>query len=206
MYRKIAYTYLGGFYRPYIQTIFYNRSANKAERTLALIDSGADNILIPHTLGLRIGLMPPKPEELKPVGGIGGLLPYTERECKIAIDNQDSTKIYIFKHIVNWIYPTPTDQQKIHQLLNLIQVLQKLLENPVNKVNYLLKREMDNTNKALSNLLNIYETTTLLGRPFFTNFEFINFCQRDRGSRCRFNYKIFEPRINHKINRSKKNQ
>lgn len=204
MYRKIAYTNLGGVYRPYIQAVFCNKETNKAERTLALIDSGADTILIPHTLGLRIGLTPPKPQELKPVGGIGGLLPYTERECEIAIDSQDSTKFYIFKHIVNWVYPTPDDEQKIYQLLKRIQTIQKLLLNPANQLNHLFKQEMDNAKKVLGDLFNIYETTTLLGRTFFTNFEFINFCQRDRGSSCRFNYKISESRITQKIDRPKK--
>ena len=197
MFSKVPYTIFEGKHRPYLEVVFHNqKNSNSSSKTLAMVDSGADHTLIPFSTGLSIGLeIPSDTERLANVSGVGGgSLSYIERECNIYVSNLLNNKVYIFKETVWWVYP---DNRTLQQQKNLIERYK--LENELKadckegtKLFSHFERQMEQVIQELISLNNRLEPGVLLGRPFFDNFEFIQFCHKDREreDKCFFNYKV----------------
>lgn len=96
MLKRVAYTNIGGVYRPYLETIFGNPVTQKSFFSLALVDSGADSILLPLSLGLNIGLSLTSDDKVNLASGVGGAVTFVERECDIVLTNSESSKLFIF--------------------------------------------------------------------------------------------------------------
>ncbi len=196
MFCKVPYTEIGGRHRPYLEVVFSNPdNSTVSNKTFAMVDSGADHTIIPFSLGSSIGLsVPPEEERLASISGVGGDLSYIERRCRIYLANKLTDKVYSFDETVWWIYPDAQMQAEQRSLVKNFEDLEKLrLQSvPGTELHTFFEGEKKKVIDNLLKILNRLETGTLLGRPFFDNFEFIQFCNRDRHreDRCYFNYKV----------------
>ncbi|MBI2047917.1 MAG: hypothetical protein HYT27_02145 [Parcubacteria group bacterium] len=193
---KVPYTELGGRYRPYLEVVFSNLALLKSSsRTLGMVDSGADHTVIPFSIGRAIGLADPtEPEKLASVSGVGGDLSYIERPCRIYVADRKQNVVYGFNETVWWIYPDPETQKQQDIFVKQYQELRSFREQsiPGTKLHLHFEKQMQQTINELKKIGNRLETDVLLGRPFFDNFYFIQFCHKDRNREnlCFFNYKI----------------
>ncbi len=201
MFCRVPYVSTGGRARPYLEVVFADISRTKeSTKRFAMVDSGADHTVIPYSLGVAIGLAEPTAEEtVSSVGGVGGSSSYLERECHIYLTNPQTNEQYIFKETVWWIYP---DQAMLAEY-------QAHVENYNKHENYQTqtkegtdlhvhfeneKQKIIEAVQAINNKLEGIDI--LLGRPFFDNFDFIQFMHKDRNKeeRCFFNYKVNKKR------------
>lgn len=184
-----------------MEVFFYNSDTRLfSARTLGLVDSGADHTVIPYSVGLYIGLKVPSEEEkLDSVSGVGGRLGYIERPCKINTINRFRNKVYVFLETVWWIYPDNEMQKELNGLKTEYQSLQNLKSQCIDGTNLSshFHLKMKETEDSLKKIYSRLETDVLLGRPFFENFEFIQFMHKDRTkeSRCYFNYKVLAKKV-----------
>lgn len=201
MFCKVPYTAIGGKHRPYLEVIFSNKLLNKdSNKTLAMVDSGADHTVIPYSIGVLIGLTEPtESEKLASVSGVGGNLSYIVRKCQINVINKQKNEIYGFDETVWWIYPDAETQKQQNDLIKKFQDLQKLQNQcfPNTELHSHFNVQMQQTIQDITKIGNRLETSVLLGRPFFDNFEFIQFFHKDRNKedKCFFNYKTIESKI-----------
>lgn len=196
MFCKAPYTIIGGKHRPYLEVVFNNKKNNKnSSKTFALVDSGADHTVIPFSLGTSIGLQKPTEEEkLASVGGVGGNLSYIERECNLYMVNRLKNEIYVFKETVWWIYPDDSTQKRQAELLESYKSLSGLKSQCYSgtELHTHFENQMKGVMREIIDINNKLDTSVLLGRPFFDNFDFIQFCHKDREmeEKCFFNYKV----------------
>jgi hypothetical protein len=198
MISKVPYISVGNRFRPYLEITFVNEA--KTNKTLALVDSGADHTVIPYSIGIALGLeLPRKDEKLIDVQGVGGSLKYVERKCKIHLPNMLKKEIYVFDETVWWIYPdeaTQEHQQKlVKEIVDHIKLQDQAKESTDLHAYFGLK--VSETLENLKRLNNTLETGVLIGRPFFNNFEHIQFCHKDREKedKCFFVYKVDEKKL-----------
>lgn len=203
MLKKILYTSdVGGVYRPKLEVLFVNHNTKENFKVLGLLDSGADSILIPYSLGLSINLpIQRRGEKLIYTGGIGGQISLLERDCLIAIANSDGKKVFIFKAKILWAYPNENCQKELIKLLDQNKRF-KVLQSGLRDIGS--KKAIDDileTNKnKLNDMLTVYETTVLLGRDFFVNFSFLQFVQKERQNQSKFIYLVNKKKITSEIN------
>lgn len=196
MFGRVPYTDVGGRHRPYLEVAFLDETgATCSSKTFAMIDSGADHTLVPYSLGNSIGLAAPTAAEvLASVGGVGGQQSYIERNCQIAVANRTSGEIYVFNETVWWIYPDEQTRAEQERLQNAYKQFTTLQEQSIPDTDLYAYFENEKTQviQELNAISNRLETDVLLGRPFFDNFEFIQFFHKDRNreERCFFNYKV----------------
>lgn len=181
-------------YRPYLELQFSNpKSKIISTKTLALVDSGADHTIIPFALGVNLDLPAPSPDdsEIKYLSGVVGGTSYVERECEIYIIDSQKAREFKFNETVWWIHP---NKEKIKQLYELRKQYKSLSDLKT------LRPELSNTldpsitslELNYKRLLDNYQTDVLIGRPFFDNFDFIQFVHKDRNKeeKCFFVYKL----------------
>ncbi len=182
-------------FKPYLEIVyFYNNSFSP--KTFGLMDSGADVNVLPYSVGKSINL-PDKTEieeieELKQLSGVGGGVSILERKCKVFIFNDG--KAHGFEELVWWVYP---DQQLIdaqNKLVGEIAMLRKHKSETVvgTDLEKYFELEISGRVQQIISMNNVLEPGILLGRPFFNNFNFVQFCQRDKAEeeKCVFNYEI----------------
>lgn len=195
--RKIPYAFFEQKNRPYLEVLFlFKNLLQESTKTLALMDTGADLNLIPFSLGNAIGLQQPEPEstEFQNAGGIGGEISYIQRDCKIYIVDSKSKRMYGFNEVVHWAYPNLETQKKLDELYKEYNNFIKLKGQSIKDTELYRGLELEEQKKSLEikKIMDKFETTSLLGRPFFNNFEFVQFCQKDRTAevKCFFVYRI----------------
>lgn len=193
---KTKYTqiFTGSGYRPYLDTVFFYNN-NFSTKTLSLMDSGADKISIGYFLGQSIGLPVKKDnEQLQQLGGIGGHVNYLERKCRIYIPDKKANKAYGFEEEVMWIYPDDGVLQRIDDLKQEFLDIERLRQQAIqgSDLEKHIKRERDKKIFEFSEINNVLNPAALLGRPFFNNFNHVQFCQRDKAQedKCYFNIEI----------------
>lgn len=197
----MPYTSVGGRYRPYLEVIFSNESTKKSSnKTFAMLDSGADHTVIPYSLGVLMELEQPTEEErLNLVCGVGGNLSYIERKCKIYINNPSKKEIYGFDETVWWIYPNETTKKEQEDLIQNFKNYQGLQAQCIKDTELYshFGEKIQETIDSLNLISGRLEVEVLLGRCFFNNFEFIQFCHKDRikEEKCFFNYKVDSKKV-----------
>ena len=102
--------------------------------------------------------------------------------------------MYILNETVWWIYPDAimqAEQKKLAQSYAEFSSLQAQ-SVPNTNLHHHFEGQKQQVIQDLVKISNRLETGVLLGRPFFDNFEFIQFCHKDRNreDRCFFNYKV----------------
>ncbi|OGD63030.1 hypothetical protein A2160_05290 [Candidatus Beckwithbacteria bacterium RBG_13_42_9] len=191
-------------YRPSLEVIFHFNKVS-TPITFGLVDSGADHIVIPYSLGSRIGLpSPTNQEQLLSASGVGGSVNYVEKQCTVFLINKPNKLMYGFKETVWWIYPNKALLKQMSDLMARHQRLKKYQDQckPNTELGGYFKNEMNTVFHELVSLNNkLEEAGVLLGRPFFNNFRFIQFFQKDRGveKTCFFNYQINKKKVNSTI-------
>jgi len=212
MLAKVFYTNIGGKHRPYLEVFFVNSKIGKtSSKTFAMVDSGADHTIIPYSIGNSIAFEKPTEEE-KPsiVRGVGGgSISYLERLCKIFLVNRSKNKIYVFNETVWWVYPNEEIQKEQNKLIEEYVQYQSLKSQSREKTDledYFSDR-METVITKLKQLQIKLEPNILLGRPFFDNFDFIQFCHKDRSKedKCFFNYRVTKGKPSGIINLSGNN-
>lgn len=199
---KVPYINPSARYRPYMEIVFGNsKTSTVSSQTLGLVDSGADQISIPYSLGKQLQLDPPaENEEIKYLGGVSGSISYLERTCQLFLVDRASSNLYRFEEPVLWLHP---DRKVLEQLAQLETQNSQLLKikNEQTVPNSNLEKYFEENIQQLGQqsieLLKFYESEVLLGRTFFDNFEFIQFFHRDRNKEeeCFFNYRLSKTKI-----------
>lgn len=191
---RVPYINPSARYRPYLEIIFSNsKTQTVSSTTLGLVDSGADQISIPYSLGKQLQLEPPANlGEIKYLGGVSGSISYVERTCEIYLVDRAGSNMYEFKEPVLWLHP---DLKVLEQLAALETQNNELLKFKKQAVpNTDLEKYFDDSIQQVGQksieLLKFYESEILLGRTFFDNFDFIQFFHRDRNKedKCFFDY------------------
>ncbi len=200
IHRKVPYVLFENKHRPYLEVLFLNNSLLKiSSKTFALMDTGADFNLVPYSLGKAIGLTEPDPTEFKDAGGVGGNISYIERPCRIYIVDSHNKKMYGFDEIVHWVYPNLETQKRLNALIkdwveNEALGKQTIIGTPLRQH---FESQQEQIRSEIKKITDRFEVSSLLGRPFFNNFEFVQFCQKEREEekRCFFVYKILPAKI-----------
>jgi len=201
MFARVPYTSIAGRHRPYLEVVFNNSINNTySSKTFAMVDSGADHTVIPYSIGLAIGLAEPTEEEkVAAVSGIGGNLSYIKRDCRIHLANRTKNEIYTFQETVWWIYPDEATKILQSELIKKHQEFNRFkgMSFPDTELHQYFQEQMSKTENELNDVNNRLEVNVLLGRPFFDNFEFIQFFHKDRNKedKCYFNYKVAPGKI-----------
>lgn len=196
MFSRVPYTNFNWRHRPYLEVLFFNPALNKvSQKTLALVDSGADHTVIPYSIGSYIALENPTGEErLANVSGVGGNLSYIERNCHIYLYNRFKNEIYTFNETVWWIYPDNETQKRTRELFDNYRGLENLKRQCIRDTDLMkyFESEMKKVIADITTINNKLEVNVLLGRPFFDNFDFVQFFHKDRQREdiCSFNYKV----------------
>ena len=101
--QQIPYANTGRF-RPCFKVVFYNPiTLTSSVDTFGLVDSGADDIIIPYSIGLKIGLQGPTATEIanpRHTSGIGGDTHYLPRDGQIKFIETHTNNVYVFKEIM----------------------------------------------------------------------------------------------------------
>ena len=127
-------------------------------------------------------------------GGVGGNVSYLARQCQIHLANKTRNEVYVFEDAVWWIYPDAATQAELSKLVQDLTNFNTFQGQSIPNTD--LHRHFETQkNEVIQNLLKVsnrLETGVLLGRPFFDNFEFIQFVHQDRNreDQCYFNYKV----------------
>jgi len=179
-------------YRPYLEVVFCR---GKLEyQTFGLIDSGADVVSIPFSVGRNIGLsVPTTDNEIKPLCGIGGSSTYVERDCHIFLPHHKLGGRWEFIEKVCWLYPCANVLKKLKELEEKYSRFYEISQTaPDPQYQKAIQQIMKDYLHEYRDLSNIYESGVLLGRSFFNNFNFIQFCHRSNKdeSKCFFGYSV----------------
>ncbi len=201
MFCRLPYTEINGKHRPYMEVLFCNPLIDaNSSKTFALVDSGADHTLIPYSIGSYIGLpVPTAEEELSSVNGVGGDVSYISRDLQIYLANRSKNKIYVFNETVWWLYPNKEMETELKDLEKEYKECENLQSQSIEGSD--LHSHFENQKTIMSNsyseIMKRLEGEVLLGRPFFNNFEFIQFFHKDREQedRCFFNYKVITDKV-----------
>jgi len=202
--RKIRYSEVAKKYRPYLEVVFCDSITGKcSQKTFGLVDSGADGIVIPYSLGKEIGLRSPTaPELLDPnniMTGIGGDAWHVARDCKLHIVDTVNGISYIFNEHVSWIYPDPSTLQQQTELAKEFSELQLKKQEVGTNIELLnpLLSELQNIELKIQKINKSLEPDVLIGRPFFDNFKYITFWHHDRKREheCYFEYELNPEKI-----------
>ncbi len=194
---KIPYINPSGRYRPYFEIVLSNPGkSTTTNKTFALVDSGADHISVPYSIGKQLQLDPPtKDEQIKSLSGVSGSITYLERTCDIYLADLKKSEMYKFSESVWWIHP---DREILDSLDKILQEFNILLElgdksknNSAEVQKYIEEKQLD-LGLIYSQIIRFYEGEVLLGRTFFDNFDFIQFFHRDRNNeeKCFFNFQL----------------
>lgn len=163
------------------------------------MDTGADFNLIPYSLGKAIGLVEPDSAEFKDAGGVGGNISYIERPCRIYIVDSRNKKMYGFDEVVHWAYPNLETQKLFNSLIEEWEKNEILRKQTITgtSLHQHFESEQERIRSEIKKLADRFEVSSLLGRPFFNNFEFVQFCQKEREEekKCFFVYKILPLKI-----------
>ena len=190
---EVPYTSGGIHLCPILPVAF--KSSSSAIRVLGIVDSGADNILVPYLVGVQLGLhSPDASEKLSISGGIGGTLSHVLRDCELHLENNTTKKRYEFNAQVHWIYPDPKRAERKSKLENQIVTLRQramtLTSNtPMSEK---IRTQFTQAKQELQSIDALLNPPLLLGRSFFDFFEEITFshgCTTDPNRRC-FTYKV----------------
>lgn len=200
-YVKVPYLPFLGRHRPYLEILLTNTAARTvSNKTFGLVDSGADQTVIPYSLGTQLKLDPPTAQEIiDNAGGVGGTISYIKRRCKVYLIDSVHKKLYGFTETICWTYPDRETQKQLDELVNKYSEANKFLNQSLTGSD--LAKHFEDQKASIAqdytSVLNRFETDVLLGRPFFDNFEFIQFCHkdRDREEKCFFNYRINSKKI-----------
>jgi hypothetical protein len=205
---KVFYTFDKGRHRPYLEIIVANYipnslfvSANQmSPRILGLVDSGADHTLLPYSIGKSIGLLEQQEEESPiDVGGVGGNINCLERKCVIYIANKLKKEVYRFAETVWWKVPTASVKEDLEKLTKDFSENENLLQQSKEgtELHDHFRSRMEVIRRQVSAINATLEGDPLIGRPFFDNFEFIQFNHNDRQheEKCFFNYKVKKSKI-----------
>ncbi len=196
MFCRVPYTEVDGKHRPYLEVVFSNPTSHQnSNKTLAMVDSGADHTVMPFSLGTSIGLpIPTETEILANANGVGGNISYIERQCQIRLANKTTNRVYVFNETVWWIYPDAATQAEQRRLAKNLTELTDLQNQclPNTNLHHHFEAQKTQVIQEFLKISNRLETNVLLGRPFFDNFEFIQFIHKDRNreAACYFNYKV----------------
>lgn len=198
---KAYYLPILGKYRPYLEVCLSNPKAKTvSNRSLGLLDSGADQTQIPYSLGIELKLdYPTDTEVIKNAGGIGGTISYITRKCNVSFVDRKRNKLYTVEEQILWTYPDKVTQTKLAGMVGQHSQLTELEKQCIAGSD--LEKYFITQKKALAteykSILDRYETSLLLGRPFFYNFEFLQFFYRNpnREDTCFFVYKINPKKI-----------
>jgi hypothetical protein len=206
---KVFYTEDKGRHRPYIDIAFSNAPPGQvpdaadyliSPKAFGLIDSGADHTAIPFSIGKSIGLAPlQEGEKTIIVSGIGGSIHCVERACTIFMANNLKREIYKFDETVWWKVPSEEIEQTLKGLtekLNANIEPQKQALADTNLFKH-FQVQIDQIKGEIIAINSTLEGGVLVGRPFFNNFEFIQFNHNDRENehKCFFNYKVKKKKI-----------
>jgi len=203
---RVPYINPSGRFRPYLEIIFSNLKKQAfSSKTIGLVDSGADQISIPYSLGKQLQLEPPtKEEKIKYLNGISGKISYLERSCEIYLVDTPNFRFYKFDEPVMWIHPDREIHAHLDSLMSRYNEITKM-KNEQAIPNTPLAKSLEDLllqiGAEYSQVIKFYEGEVLLGRAFFDNFEFIQFFHRDRNneSKCFFNYKLSQIKKTHII-------
>lgn len=198
MLKKIKYSRIQkrGLFRPYLQVYFYNPKTKKlSSANLALVDSGADMILIPYYLGLQLGFERAKDVELLKGDGVAGSLYTVRRFCQICLTNSNNSKVFVFKSEVSWAHPNSFELNMLNFNINRLEILKSKKDTTE-----LEKKTIDSSTLIVNSILRKYGTNVLLGREFFTNFDFVQFVEKKRGDSSKFIYKVRQSEIIDSVN------
>jgi hypothetical protein len=181
---------------------FYNNKTSP--KHFCLLDSGADHTLIPFSLGKDIGFSPKGTDEkLNLVSGISGSQSFLVRNCRVYISDVKKKMVYGFDESVWWIYPDDEMLKKEKNILDEYKFLQDIesQSKPGTTLSTVLKKRMYDAYLNLINLNSTLDTGVLLGRTFFNNFMYIQFCQRDRDQEnsCFYVYQLNDKMVTHKF-------
>jgi len=200
MVHKIPYTQFYGKHRPYLEVLFFNKSILKeSSKTFGLIDSGADHNVIPFSLGIALGFQEPKNDEFQDAGGVGGNISLIRRDCVIYIVSQKDKVMYGFNEEVYWAYPNLSVQVQLKKLreeyTNMLSLQRDTI--PATSLHQYFKGLIDAKVSEINTITDKFEPGVLLGRPFFNNFDFIQFFHKDKTQedRCFFNFPISQTKI-----------
>lgn len=183
---RVPYLDLFGKYRPYLEIFLVNNNPkpNISNKTLALIDSGADYSVIPYSLGKLIKLSPITSSDKIMTGkGVSGSTSLLERKCIIYLFNKKENKLYGINETVYWAHPDVETLKVLEDLRNRYYEMKDYELNQCQLKTKLAKYFQEEQKKILvqyTEIENFFETEVLLGRPFFDNFDFIQFFHRDR--------------------------
>lgn len=193
---RVPYLDLFGKYRPYLEIFLVNNNPkpNISNKTLALIDSGADYSVIPYSLGKLIKLPPITSSDKIMTGkGVSGSTSLLERRCIIYLFNKRENKLYGINETVYWAHPNIETLKVLEDLRNKYYEMKDYELNQCQPKTKLAQYFQEEQKKILGQYIeieNFFETDVLLGRPFFDNFDFIQFFHRDRAreEKCFFTY------------------
>lgn len=171
------------------------KSGSASVPALGVVDSGADTILIPHLLGVQLGLQSPDASEsLQVSGGIGGVLSHVLRDCELHLENKTTRKRYEFNAQVCWVYPDEKTMKRKSKLETDILHLRQRAGTITGNTPMATKitAQFQQARRELQAIDALLNPATLLGRSFFDFFEEIVFshgCAEDPARRC-FTYKV----------------
>lgn len=194
MLKKVAYSQLApnAPHRPYLQLLFNNPKTHIIKSNLALVDSGADSTLIPYSLGVELGFSPASDLELQISNGVSGSIHTVKRDCTLALISSDNKKIFEFETEVSWAHPLEAERKKLEDLA-------KTYADLKNKNIPSTDPKMISTIEDYGKIALFYETNILLGRNFFVNFDFLQFVEKEDGSKSKFIYKVRRSKISKTI-------
>ena len=192
---EIPYTETNGQPRPILPVTF--KSGDIQVPAIGVVDSGADTILMPHLLGLQLGLkLPDEQEVLGQSHGIGGALHHLVRECELHLENSATKKCYEFNTCVHWVIPNEKQaktKEKLEEEIKSLRNRAKTVEAHT-PMGIKIKAQFEPKLKELHRLDTMINPVLLLGRAFFDFFEEITFthgCPDDLNRRC-FTYTVRE--------------
>lgn len=202
---KVSYIEQGEHHRAYLKVIVSNTERSlSSPYLLGQVDSGADYSLLPYWVGKLLGFEEIKHgEEFTVIRGVGGDINCVERECYMQIDNPLTNEAYQFKETVMWKVPSSEIKEKQAKLIS--QIKEKFNQLGDSKTGTSLwenfKKELEDLNQQLSAINESLEGDTLIGMPFFDNFEYIKFVHEDRKKedKCYFTYQVKEIKIVSKL-------
>lgn len=201
LFHRFTYTLYLGKHRPYLEIEFVNPELleGKGNRTLALLDSGADHTVIPFSLGQALQLKPPESQEYESASGVGGNISLISRRCRFYIVCRVHKKLYGFDERVMWAYPDLVTQDQLKELIDSYKLNQELRDEAIGgtRLRRYFEQKIQSDRDSLKKLMDKFETGALLGRPFFSNFNNLQIFQRSREVEdvCFVTFKLLKDKI-----------
>jgi len=194
---KVPYTYsdFDTKNRPYLEIIIFNTLKSKgSSKIFAIVDSGADQIVVPFSVGKDIELENPEPDEFKKFHSVGERVSFINKYSRIYLVNRTDKKMYGFDESIAWAHPNPDTQKKMEEIIKDYRNSKELLiqeKNP-RTIDY-FKEKIATREAELKAINDSFEVITLLGRPFFDNFKYIKFYKEN--NKDFFDYEIINSKI-----------